>query len=258
MKNANYFVKNVACPKCRENGEDISGDNLAQYSDGSSYCWKCHHWNNDNVDPRKLLDRHSGRLPKTLPLITLPSDACLDYPSKALVWINQYELTRTDMLQNGIVWSEQYERLIFPFWDGENLVGWQGRYFGKDSKQGKWFSRGNLNTLYYIFFLGRKVGHERHKTQVIVLVEDVISAMKVSKVGINAMPLFGVNVKSRMPQIRVLGYQEAVLWLDPDQYIKMIKECNAERLNGFKMHPILEMKDPKYFSVEEIKKLLKI
>lgn len=29
------------CPKCRENGEDRSGDNLARYFDGGAFCFKC-------------------------------------------------------------------------------------------------------------------------------------------------------------------------------------------------------------------------
>lgn len=29
------------CPKCRENGEDRAGDNLARYPDGGAYCFKC-------------------------------------------------------------------------------------------------------------------------------------------------------------------------------------------------------------------------
>ena len=29
------------CPKCRENGDDASGDNLHRYPDGSAHCFKC-------------------------------------------------------------------------------------------------------------------------------------------------------------------------------------------------------------------------
>lgn len=37
------FVEHVACPKCRQEGRDASGDNLAVYSDGSAHCFhpKC-------------------------------------------------------------------------------------------------------------------------------------------------------------------------------------------------------------------------
>ena len=32
-------VGREACPKCRENGRDNSGDNLARYSNGGAYCF---------------------------------------------------------------------------------------------------------------------------------------------------------------------------------------------------------------------------
>ena len=35
------MISRGPCPKCRENGEDRSGDNLARYDDGHSYCYKC-------------------------------------------------------------------------------------------------------------------------------------------------------------------------------------------------------------------------
>ena len=37
-------VGREACPKCRANGNDNSGDNLARYSNGGAYCFACEHW----------------------------------------------------------------------------------------------------------------------------------------------------------------------------------------------------------------------
>tara|TARA_R110000868_G_scaffold340706_1_gene601440 strand:- start:648 stop:2393 length:1746 start_codon:yes stop_codon:yes gene_type:complete len=37
-------VGREACPKCRSNGNDNSGDNLARYSDGGGYCFACEHY----------------------------------------------------------------------------------------------------------------------------------------------------------------------------------------------------------------------
>lgn len=34
-------VKKEPCPRCRSEGSDLSGDNLARYEDGSAYCFKC-------------------------------------------------------------------------------------------------------------------------------------------------------------------------------------------------------------------------
>ena len=36
-----YCIGKEPCPKCRENGNDKSGDNLARYSDGHGYCFAC-------------------------------------------------------------------------------------------------------------------------------------------------------------------------------------------------------------------------
>lgn len=41
-----------SCPKCRENGEDSSGDNLVRYSDGHGYCFACNHYQRaDGTEP---------------------------------------------------------------------------------------------------------------------------------------------------------------------------------------------------------------
>ena len=272
----NRFIKNAACPKCREDGKDKHGDNLATYSDGSSYCWSCGFSDMGNSHIVRFLARRDKSLldessrVKTLPSVMLPDDSVTDYPSKALAWIEQYELTRIDLLQNGILWSERESRLLFPFWNDGELLGWQGRLFSSsntnDSHSKKWYSRGKLDMIYHIMFNGRvknhpssplklgKVGHAMNDaTRRIVLVEDVVSALKVSKVGIDAMPLFGVNIKQRWPKIRLLGYSEALLWLDPDMHIKIIKESRVGCLNGITTHAILSTKDPKCHTLEEIR-----
>ncbi len=40
----NVVVGREACPKCRNNGKDNSGDNLARYSDGGAYCFACQYF----------------------------------------------------------------------------------------------------------------------------------------------------------------------------------------------------------------------
>ena len=42
MNNSKLLSK-TACPNCRNTGGDRSGDNLANYDDGHSYCFKCGH-----------------------------------------------------------------------------------------------------------------------------------------------------------------------------------------------------------------------
>jgi twinkle protein len=40
-KPTSKLIERTACPRCREEGHDNHGDNLARYSDGHSYCYRC-------------------------------------------------------------------------------------------------------------------------------------------------------------------------------------------------------------------------
>ena len=261
------FIKNTACPKCREQGRDKHGDNMAVYSDGSSHCWSCGFFDLGNSAIVRFLDKGSGIIPDPYTGVNLPEDSDTNYPQKALDWFYQYELTKQDIYNNGILWSDKESRLLFPYWYDDVLLGWQGRYFGADSTKKKWYSQGKLELVAHVLFNGRvsaginltapsiseRVGHVMNDATRLVITEDVVSAIKVSKCGIHAMPIFGTNIKSRWSQIRILNYQEAILWLDPDMYTKMIKECRVGVLNGIKTRCILSTKDPKEHSYEEIR-----
>ena len=252
---SNYY-KNVPCPKCRENGEDRAGDNLSLYSDGSGYCWKCHYYIlSDNVISNyKAKQTTPVQIP--MPKITLPKDCTAEYPQKCIDWIRSYDLDKSDLLYNGVLYSEKEERLIFPFWNGETLEGWQGRYFGTDNKKAKWYSRGDVQSIIHILKNGR-VGHPENDASRLVLCEDIVSAIKVSKLGICCMPLFGVNIKARIPQFRVLSYLEYIIFLDEDMHQHSTKESLTMRLNGFKTRVLLSDCDPKEYSYQELECLLK-
>lgn len=255
----NKFIKNTACPKCREQGRDKHGDNMATYSDGSSHCWACGFFDLGNSVVNRFLDKGNSTIPDPYIGVNLPEDSDTNYPQQALDWFYQYDLTKQDIFNNGILWSGKESRLLFPFWNDGALLGWQGRYFGKDATKKKWYSRGKLETICHGLYNGRPisfkpggVGHAMNDATRLVITEDIVSAIKVSKCGIHAMSIFGTNIKSRWPQIRVLDYQEVVLWLDPDMYTKMVKESRVGVLNGIKTTCVLSTKDPKEHSPEEI------
>ena len=50
-------ISKTPCPVCRKKGEDSRGDNLANYDDGHSYCFKCSHMimNNKSMDLHKAI-----------------------------------------------------------------------------------------------------------------------------------------------------------------------------------------------------------
>jgi len=61
------LIKKTACPKCREKGQDNSGNNLAVYTDGE-YCYSCHYSSGEgqkNNVRDKLLSRNGRKFEMT-------------------------------------------------------------------------------------------------------------------------------------------------------------------------------------------------
>jgi hypothetical protein len=141
--------------------------------------------------------------------------------------------------------------LIFPVW-GNGLEGFQGRYFGNDVKIPKWIGKGKLNLVYNILH-----GTKSHKHVEIVLVEDIISAYKVNIAGWSVMPLYGMNSTSRLNHLKLLGYTNIILWLDPNMKKEMIKQGRKAILKGFKFRSVFSAYDPKDHTTQQIKGYLK-
>ena len=143
-----YLIKQVQCPACAKQGRDNSKDNLAVYSDGHSYCYQCgHREGGDKVASFKMRQEPLETILATD--VYLPEDISTEYPYKALQWVSQYELTKVDLLNHGVLWSDSLSRLIFPIYSTEGVVAWQGRYFGEGEKV-KWYGKGPLSLIYNI------------------------------------------------------------------------------------------------------------
>lgn len=247
-----YVLKHEQCPVCAKLGKDNSQDNRAVYSDGHTYCYSCGDTTFPNTITKFKKENHTPNLQPTKP-IYLPYDSDIIYPTKALDWIHQYELTKIDLYNNNVLWSESTQRLIFPIYGGGNLIAWQGRYFGVDSaltKPPKWYGKGNLKDTFNI--LG--------KGSTIILTEDIISAIKVSKCGVLTMPLYGCVVgRERFKRLKELIEPETLvrIWLDPDKRVEAIKEAKLGRCMNINTTTIFSERDPKEQSFDEIINILK-
>lgn len=235
------------CPSCRKKGHDRQGDNLANYPDGSVYCFRCGYYKNKNSFVAKTA-------PLTLPKFTLPTDCCTSYPSNILDWVASFDLSKTDLLHNGALWSDSLDRLIFPFWIDGELKGWQARSIKKGEKI-KWLAKGNIKDLNIIYSGGRSVTRWSRETR-LFLVEDIISAIKVSKANkrILAMPLFGVNFK--ILQLVKLNFKEYIIFLDENMHEHSIKKARQMSHYGIHCSTILSKCDPKRYTYEELKMII--
>ena len=239
QSSSNYFVKHETCPKCRSIGNDKSGDNLGVWSDGSTYCFNCGY--------------HTGRksittaTKKPTTQIVLPADVTTELPFEARAWLGQYQLARLDINRNHLMWSKKRSRLIFPYFNENELLAWQGRYIGPDKTKAKWFSQGKIHEIIHPLQINQRQA---------ILVEDIVSAIKVSNFC-GAIPIFGSTISAKQI-LRLKTIVDRVwYWLDPDMRTKSVKLAKLSTLLGLPASSIFSNKDPKEESHESIANILR-
>lgn len=244
MTNESYLIRQERCPLCAAEGRDRTGNNLSIYSDGHSFCFGGHGLvdvgNPFKKIKEEVVEQHS---------VVLPVDCDVLYPQRCIDWISKYDLTKNDLYNHNVMWSESIQRLIFPIYDNDFvLIAWQGRYFGNEEKV-KWFGRGDLKNTFNFIGKGGKL----------VLVEDVISAIKIGKAGFTSLPLYGCVVgRERFKRILSLyGYGfDVVVWLDENKRPEGVKEARLGTLYGLNCTTVFSIRDPKDESYESIKNYL--
>lgn len=239
-----HCVSHTQCPNCAKHGRDRGSNNLAVYSDGSMYCFSCHYWKAGNG-----LARIGHRDPVNEPAIVLPSDADTVLPRVCREYLGRYGLTSHDCTLNTVMYSEFWQRLIFPYFNDKGLVAWQGRYLGTEKGKAKWYSKGNLKEFQH--FVGNK------NAKVHVLCEDVISAIKVAhNLSVCAVPLFGSHVSTtRLLQLKRKGVT-ILVWLDKDKQKESMQYAKFARDFGIDCRSIITDLDPKEYSDSEILEIL--
>lgn len=203
-------------------------------------------------DALKQVAQKLGEAPQAskTKVVVLPHDVDVNYHSEALEWIAKYELTRSDLLINRVLWSESRRLLIFSFSDGEGrIIAWQGRNFGTVYRT-KWFGRGQLEDT-FVFFPRNKQRITR-----IFFVEDIVSAIKLGKHfdskkeldGWVAMPIFGSHISQlRLSRCLLLFHDNSTvtIWLDRDKASQAIKFAKQAESLGFTSSTIITEVDPK-------------
>ena len=238
MRSESHVIRKEACPECRRIGNDRSGDNLAVYSDGHTYCYRCGHGTG-----RKSFTTTAKPNPTA---IVLPADVTTELPVEARSWLGQYQLARLDLNRNHVMWSERWSRIIFPYFNEAELLAWQGRYVGDDKTKAKWFSQGKIHEIIH------PIGVKNRQA---VLVEDIVSAIKVSRY-MGAIPIFGSSISTkqilRLKTICDILY----VWLDKDIQQKAVKLSHTIGLLGLQSRTIITDLDPKLVEHEEIERIL--
>lgn len=263
-------VSHERCPKCQDIGRDRHGDNLAVYSDGHHYCFACGYRKaspNSLSNLRKKLDAIHTEASDTIHSIGSTrglSTTRGQLPEKARSWLHKYGITESEYRRFGLFYESDRELLCFPITESNELVYYNGRYFGPEPKHSKYVAVGHKPT-------NPAILRTAQDSSVFIAVEDYVSAIKIAR-QYNAICLFGTKVShierlglalsneinsSRsdtcISPSRCVSFR---LWLDFDKYREAIKQAARARQYIPDSATIVTPKDPKCYSDIEIKEII--
>ena len=237
-----YFLSHHPCPKCG------SSDAYAEYDDGHFWCFSCRYFVPSKIRTIKQIENALSQKQRFVKG-ELPYDFNNNVPKESYAWLKSYSLTNEEISNNNIGWSDTNSMLIFPFY-GENkdVLCWQGRYF--PARNPKVFTSGFPDS--HILLHHCSSGSDLRR---VVVVEDSISAIKVSRVC-TATELLGSNLSTHKAVGLSKLFSHLILWLDNDKIKEMIKF--KEKYGGLfdSIDIIITDKDPKYYNTNEIKEIL--
>lgn len=207
-----HILEHVPCPKCG------SRDNVGRYSDGSEWCFgACGYYKPPAgmARIRNVIRPNPSGEASANGDIVLPSDATYRLQEEHLSWLRKYGITTKEIINYRIM-SSASRGLILPIFDG------QGKYLkffiNRPMMVGHPKSIDNGKKPMVLFGTYENTKHP----EVVVLVEDYISAIKVSR-QFFCVPLFGSMVSADVILKLQKKFKTVVYWLDPDKYIHSVR-----------------------------------
>lgn len=201
------------------------------------------------VSPNKLLKFLKSRdnIYKRVEKVELPGDYTSEIAPAGLTWLLSYGLTQEEILKSSFGWSASMESIIMPVYTNDTLVYWQARYTGKLKTVPKYRSQRQIarKEVYFDCF-------KEYRSWGVVLVEDIISAVKVGRV-VDARALLSKYISPIVIQnLTDLGYKSILVWLDHDMIDKAAAYVKRYSSFGYPVRIVDTPKDPKYYNEEEI------
>jgi hypothetical protein len=222
-----------ACPRCQSRGNDRSKNNLAEYTE-NFYCFACGY-----NKTKRSISRVNDAFSQTIAANATQLQTVSQLPKVAIDWLSKYQITPEEMKQ--FRWCEDKQMLLLHYADDY----WQGRVFAEGSNF-KYLSEGLKPFIKY--------GTDN---DTLVLVEDILSAIKVGRVY-SASPMLGtMPLKSHLSYLR--PFKNVFLWCDKDAAIKSVRNSRKlSEMTSKPVRPVITDKDPKSFSVNDIKNIISI
>lgn len=252
MSDESRCIAHEQCPACAKIGRDSKGDNLGVYDDDHKYCFSCGYYSPPTLSKLNLIFNKTKEIEETTNQdLALPEDVTTTIDWQALTWLEQYSITRADILKHRILWSPKRLLLIFPIFSENNtLLMWQGRSFDPLKKY-KWFTKGKPEEIFHII---EPPSNYPALIEALVVVEDIVSAIKVGQI-IPCMPLFGSHLSRKRLNRLAAMYNKLIIWLDYDKTpmaYKYEREAKIFGMDSFVVQTILDPKAQTMYNIRDI------
>ncbi len=209
-----------------------------------------------DLSPKELINRFNSLsvIPfksSNVSKVRLPFDYTTSIPKEGLQWFYKYGIMDDDIKRFGFGYSSKYNRVILPIFENEELIYYQARTLEKPSKDNPKYinvrQSGAKNVWFKAFF---------SDTKNLVVVEDILSACKISKVE-NVVSLLGSYIPDSFIKEVCQKFDKIYLWLDRDKLKESLKYAQKLRvLLNKQVVVIVKERDPKEYSTDEIKEIL--
>lgn len=218
----------------------------------SRHCFRCRANQFVPHGVRSIQDIHRHRLEREHARelqVELPSDYSIRIPEKHMLWFFKYGISHEDAAKHHLGWSEKHNRIVLPVYNRRHeLQAIQMRAVGA-WQDPKYLNPTGPNVARALLEV-QKTGTEDR----VVIVEDILSAIKVGKVH-NSVSILGTNLtESRSFSIRE-RYTSAIVWMDGDKAGKRGQRAAIHKLLmlGMQVKQIRTPCDPKTYSLEDIR-----
>jgi hypothetical protein len=184
--------------------------------------------------------------------IYLPKDFTTNIPPQGLAWLWEFELTDLEIKTHNIGYSPLLNRVILPVYHDDKLVYWQGRNIGKITPKNPKYINISESGRKGIYF---KIAP--HKSKNVVLVEDIISTIKVGRVT-DCYGLLYAYIPDDLVLKLAVTYDTIILWLDWDKLTRMVSRVNRYRAFGLNVKKVATLQDPKAYDTARIREELEV
>lgn len=175
-----------------------------------------------------------------------------EWTKPAREWLSKYGITEQESKRYSLGYSSTMNRVVLPTYDEDGLTGFITRKLSDSDNKPKYLTYSNDKSRMIVF--------TGEITNTLVLVEDMVSAIKVGR-HTTAVPLLGTNLSMALrAEILRSSFNRFIIWLDHDNPTVIKKEIELHKVLSLygDSEIIRSKKDPKEHSDKEIIQIINI